>query len=241
MYIKMKILICDDNEIYINKIEGIVNKWGCERNEEVFVHKTKSSNDALKWAEFNDYQVALLDIEMPDMDGIELASRLKSISDGVFVMFVTNYMDYAYDAFELEAYTYIKKDKMEQQLVEQLDRVKKDIAGGVILFEYKVRKTTNYVDVNNIKYFEVTAHKMLMCVEKSGVEEKIVFRDTISNVLSKLPEDMFMKVNRGTIINFKYVYDIRKESVMLRKNIEILISEGHRDEIRKKRLKFHIK
>ena len=65
--------------------------------------------DALEWLKSNPVDLALLDIDMPDMNGLELAIRIKNLSPDTAVIFLTGYAKYAVDAFALRASGYLLK------------------------------------------------------------------------------------------------------------------------------------
>lgn len=66
-------------------------------------------HDALRWAEQNSCDVAFLDIELGDMNGIELGKRLKELNPKTNLIFVTGYLEYAVSAYALHASGYLAK------------------------------------------------------------------------------------------------------------------------------------
>lgn len=72
--------------------------------------------------------VAFLDIEMPGMNGIEVASRILSFDRQPFVVFVTAYDRYAIEAFEISAVDYLLKPIIDERLATALDRLRSDLA-----------------------------------------------------------------------------------------------------------------
>lgn len=73
------------------------------------LHLFDSSTAALEWAETHPVEIAFLDIEMPELNGVCLAQKLREIHENVHVFFVTAYSQYALDAFAVEALGYILK------------------------------------------------------------------------------------------------------------------------------------
>ena len=79
-----------------------------------------SSQDALAWLEENTADVALLDIDMPDMNGIELAGRIKLIHPNISIIFLTGYSKYAVDAFQIHASGYLLKPVNREELAVEM-------------------------------------------------------------------------------------------------------------------------
>ncbi|MBR2822242.1 MAG: response regulator [Clostridia bacterium] len=78
------------------------------------------SRDALEWLETHSADLALLDIEMPEMNGIELTARIKQLRPDIAVIFLTGYAQYALDAFSVHANGYLMKPVMEEKLSQEI-------------------------------------------------------------------------------------------------------------------------
>ena len=78
-------------------------------------------SDALEWLKDHDADVAVIDIDMPDMNGIELAVRLKSLCPHAAVVFLTAYPQYALNALEIHASGYILKPISRARLASEID------------------------------------------------------------------------------------------------------------------------
>lgn len=115
----MNILIVDDEVDTLNEINFYVKKHRiCE-------HSVTCTNplQALEEAEKLHFDAALLDIEMPVMNGLELAEQLLNISSDVRIAFITAYNSYATEAFDVNAIDYVLKPIREERLVRALDRL----------------------------------------------------------------------------------------------------------------------
>lgn len=82
----------------------------------------RKSEDALKWAEKNPVDVAFLDIEMPMINGIELAKRLKETDQNIRIVFVTAFEQYALQAFGVEAIGYLLKPYSRKDVEKELEK-----------------------------------------------------------------------------------------------------------------------
>lgn len=118
MGIKMKIICVDDEKLVLEnfalKTKDMLEVDGLEVFED--------PNKALDWVENNQIDVAFLDIEMPQMDGIELAKRLKQIDENIRVIYMTAYEQYALDAFRVDAIGYILKPYDKEDINHELQK-----------------------------------------------------------------------------------------------------------------------
>lgn len=114
----MKVIYVDDETALLENFRLTVE--GLERIDSLQLFD--NSPDALDWAKDNPVDVAFLDIEMPVMNGIELAGRLKEIDENIQIVFVTAFQQYALDAFGVEAIAYLLKPYFREDVEHELER-----------------------------------------------------------------------------------------------------------------------
>ena len=113
----MKILLVDDEELQLLRLENACKKVLPE--SEFF-----SFTNPLKVVESNiNFDLAFLDIEMPGLNGIQLAKKLKSINPKIRVIFVTAYNSYALEAYRVHASGYITKPVNENKIKVEIDEL----------------------------------------------------------------------------------------------------------------------
>ncbi|MTV48291.1 response regulator [Heliobacillus mobilis] len=116
----MNILIVDDEPDSLLEIGAYLNKFGRFDTYEL----CSNPLEALEKAKQSPFQVALLDIEMPEMNGLDLAEKLLALYPQIGVAFITAYNHYATEAFEVNAIDYILKPIREERLFKALDKMK---------------------------------------------------------------------------------------------------------------------
>lgn len=113
----MKILLVDDEELQLIRLENACKK--VMPDSEFF-----SFTNPIKVVESNiNFDLAFLDIEMPGLNGIQLAKKLKSINPKIRVIFVTAYNNYALDAYRVHASGYITKPVNENKIKVEIDEL----------------------------------------------------------------------------------------------------------------------
>lgn len=116
----MKILIVDDERMVLETSKETVE----ELKPEAEVICTDRASKALEIAEKEKINVALLDIEMPGMTGLQLAKKLKDIQPDINIIFVTAYSQYALDAFSLYASGYLLKPLQTEELEKAFEHLR---------------------------------------------------------------------------------------------------------------------
>lgn len=117
----MKLLVIDDERMAIEHLKIIFEKiQQVELNDlAAFV----SPSDALEWAQTERVDVAFVDIEMPEMNGLVLAEKLKTIQPHLEIVFVTAFQEYAVEAFEQYALDYLLKPVRPERMLTTLNRI----------------------------------------------------------------------------------------------------------------------
>lgn len=119
----MNIICVDDEEIILNYIVSI-----CEELPEI--DKTNGFSDpikALDWLKDNKIDIALLDIDMPKLNGIQLAVRIKDLYPDVKIIFLTGYSQYAIEAFEIHANGYLLKPVNKERLANEIAHMSENV------------------------------------------------------------------------------------------------------------------
>jgi two-component system, LytTR family, response regulator len=115
----IKVIILDDEQPSVDKLDKLLTESGMVEIKGKFIEPLA----ALDFLQNNKIDAAFLDIEMPDLDGIEFSNRLIDLQERVAVVFVTAYNQYAVEAFRLNALDFLMKPVTAERLRASLDRI----------------------------------------------------------------------------------------------------------------------
>ena len=119
----MNILIVDDEKLIVEDLMHEVREL--YPSPDVLVDGTTGAADAILMAEQTEYDAALLDIDMPDMDGLNLARHLISSCPAINIIFVTGYETYALEAHELYCSAFLLKPVSRRKLKQAFDNLRR--------------------------------------------------------------------------------------------------------------------
>lgn len=189
--------------------------------------------DAVAGAEFlrnNKIDILFLDINMPDITGIDLA---RSLEYKPFIIFTTAYKKFAYEGFELEAVDYLLKPidftrftkaiQKARALHEHTNMQKQE--ENEFLFvrsEYRMLK----IDVNTIEYIEGLEDYIKIHIINA---KPVLTLMTMKLVLEKLPASKFRRIHRSYIIAVPRVVSILNKKVTLASSKELPVSDSYVD------------
>ena len=103
----MRIAVCDDEERYRIDLKTHLDKLLI--NDDYDIDTFDDGNMLIKEFVSSPYDLVFLDIEMPVVDGITLAKKLRSVSENVFIVFLTGHIEYALEGYEVNALRYLTK------------------------------------------------------------------------------------------------------------------------------------
>ena len=216
----MRIAICDDEDLFRFQIRDAIDKiYG---SMDVIIDTFSDGRRLLERFDANPYDVLFLDIEMPAMDGITLAKRLRDRSEDMFIVFLTSHMEYALEGYEVNALRYLTKPIKEEKLREVLSYVMKKNSGKRQLM-IKSDGEELRVNVSDIVYFEAQNQYVMI---HTLTEEHLV-RANIGDFEEQLRNDGFFRIHRGYLIALLKVNKIVKNDVTMEGDIVLPISRSN--------------
>ena len=230
-----KIAVCDDNPADADYVADIIRRWAqaCA----VLMEIERFPSAEAFWFQYEEnrcYDILFLDIEMePEgMNGIELAAKLRENDSSIQLVFVTGYMEYIADGYDVEALHYLLKPVTEEKLGSVLARALARVKAREK--ELFLQTTDGSVRVLNseIRYLEVQRNYVTI----HAAEEYTVKR-TLGDLEKELDESFF-RTGRSFIVNLRFVRKITKTQVFLKDGAQVPLSRGLYDEINRAMIQY---
>ena len=218
---RYKIAICDDMEEDVKYISSAVNQWAEKENIMVDIETFPSAESFLsRYAEQKAFDILLLDIEMPSMNGVELAKRIRKENDAVQIIFITGYTDYIAEGYEVSALHYLVKPLSETKLFEVLNRAVLKIRKNEKSLFFSLSGEMVRIPIYEIKYLEVQQNYVTVHSKKDYTVKK-----TLGEFERELDE-RFYRMGRSFIVNLSCIDKITKTDVFLSDGSVIPLPRG---------------
>ncbi|MFY0592488.1 LytR/AlgR family response regulator transcription factor [Roseivirga sp.] len=219
---KISCIIVDDEPLAIEILEEYVKKVSWLELKASF----DSGLEAIDYLNREPVDLMFLDIQMPDLSGIQVAELTKDKCD---IIFTTAYNEYAVEGFELAAKDYLLKPisferflKSVQRLqvsVEEKPNVQQDYI--FVKVEYRVKK----IRLSDILYIEGMKDYLRIVMN----DEKVMTLQSFSKLIPVLPKDRFIRVHKSFLISLEAIESVEKGKIRIKDQL-IPISDTYKDD-----------
>lgn len=216
-----KLAICDDNEADCRYIEKLVHDWAKEKSLSVRIDCFPTAEAFLfQYEEQKDYDILLLDIEMGQMDGVQLAKQIRKDNEAVQIVFITGFSEYIAEGYEVAALHYLMKPVNVDKLAQVLNRAVEKLAKNECVLFVEQAGEMLRIPFYEIRYLEVLKNYVTI----HGKQDYIV-KKTLGEFEKELDE-RFFRTGRSYIVNLSFVQRVTKTEVWLTDGTMIPLSRG---------------
>lgn len=209
MYIRAAVV--EDNEKSRNQLIHFLKVFQ-DRNK-IVVHIRDFSDGSELMKDFTlDYDIIFLDIEMPELNGMEAARQIRRVDEKVMLVFITNIARYAIHGYEVGAVDFILKPVTYSAFQMKLQRLMRQLA------QEKERKLTlnindelYKVSVSEISYVEVQNHHLLYHLP----DQVLKVRGSMKEAVKSLEECNFVQCNSCYLVNLHEVQAVEENEVLV--------------------------
>lgn len=190
----MNLLLVDDEKLALEALKKAV--FGVLPESDV--HPFQKARLALEYAKENKIDIAFLDIDMPVINGLEMAKELQMINSNTNIIFVTGFSEYALDAFNVYASGYLTKPVTEEAIIGAVNHLRHPVISKRVRFQcfgnFEV-----YCDNKPIQFsLSKTKELLAYLVDRKGTECRK------NEIIAALFEDDF---------NIEYYKKLRKDLI----------------------------
>ena len=233
----IKCIAIDDEPLALKKLVTYIKKIPYFE----LVAQCRSAIEAQQVIDQQEVEAIFLDINMPDLNGMDFAKSLQDHSKGPVMVFTTAYSEYAIEGYKANAVGYLLKpygfDEFEAaaQKVKDICEIRQQSAAAVevstdandgviyVKSDYKIVR----IDIEKINYIEAMSEYLrISCEDK---EKPVIVLLSMKKIEEFLPSARFMRIHRSFIINLDKISEVKKNHVMLNSDVTLPIGENYKD------------
>ena len=234
----VRCIAIDDEPLALRQIKSYIDR--AEQLELVAV--CRSAKEAQKVLEQNSVDLIFVDINMPDMNGLEL---VRSLTSTHYIVFTTAHPEFAIEGFKLNAIDYLLKPftfeefmKASQKAISLVDLVERCHAAESAIAQNEAESSdkeylsvkadykTQLVKISDIVYLESAGEYVRLHIEGSSTITTL-FR--LKNMETSLPQDNFLRVHRSYIVNLRRISSYTKGRIFLVNGEYIPLGENYKE------------
>ncbi len=218
---KYLVSICDDDNI----IHRIVKKYLADKyKEQITLRHYFDPIDIIN--EAKDQSIVLMDIDMPNMDGILAASKLRKNNKELIIIMLTSKRERFKDAFKVGASRFVTKPIDKEELYEAIENALKDIDSDEKL-TVNLSGGEKELKQDKIYLLEVVRNKVNIYLKDNCIS----VNEPLKNLEERLNSKKFVKVHKSYIVNMKYIKSISGRLIVLENGIKACISARREKEV----------
>lgn len=177
-------------------------------------------------------QVAFLDIDMPEINGLDVAKVLHQRYPEMILVFVTSFIKYAPSGYKVNAFRYLLKTQLDEELSDCMDDLQEKLYDNNRTIQIRQRDRILPLAIKNILYFEGTSQRRVQVFLLNG--ETIECLGKLEDYDNFLSDQGFIRLQKSFLVNMHYIDKIASYSAQLRNSTTIRVSEKNYKEICRK-------
>ncbi len=204
----MKIYACDDDAKILEDICRTINEHEPQSDIVSFISGIK----LLETIEKEPCDLLLLDIDMPDISGMDIARRLSCIQNNtngkrMLLVFVTSHDELVYESFQYHPFGFIRKQYFNDEIKKVLKDCKRELENNTRYFTFRSEGMDIRLTLAEIRYFEADGNYLKIYAESGAYR----FRSTMTAIENTLEHQGFIRIHKGFLVNQEAVKSLNSD------------------------------
>lgn len=235
----IRVAICDDEPKTLQCLKEAVARYGKQKNLDLAVELFASARDLEAQIETRPFQIYILDMLMPQMNGIELGQSVRKADAQAVIIYLTSTMDFAYQAFGVFAQRYLLKPLKEPELYEAMDFAAANIHKLHMALNVNTSDGIQRVFYHEIEYVENAARALhIFATDGKEIVSRLLRRSFENDMECLLQSREFIQTHKSFIVNLNYVKLYSQGQITMRSGAQIPVSKSRQSETKRAYLQY---
>lgn len=224
---KIDLVLCDDDPGDLEKLRVSAAEYINQRGLSCEMRCFSKPEDVLRYSETAECSVYLLDVIMPETDGITLGKKLRGRGKNSVVIYISSSREYALDAFSVHAFSYLIKPFSKEQLFSELDESFERLGASSRALSVKTAEETVLIDISEMIAVEYYAHRLRFHLANGETIESAYRREPFDVQAEDIMRTGdFLKASSSYLVNRRNIQGVLAD--------EFLMCDGSRYKITRK-------
>lgn len=225
----IRIAIVEDETEYTRQLETYLKNFE-KQTERCFDIRTYADGDAFVSSFRSQFDIILMDVEMPLLDGMSAAEEIRKTDSEVVIIFITNMAQYAIKGYAVDALDYILKPVSYFAFTQRLDRALGKLRTAPKKYITLSIKNggSQKLDISDITYIESQGHDLTF--HRKSDNQTYVTIGAMKEIEKKLGEYGFFRSNKGYLLNLDHVDGIKDGCAIVNGN-SLVVSRTRKSEL----------
>ena len=220
----MNIFLCDDDPVYLQALYDGVSAYMAEHHLPYAI--TSCTDPAQALSTRSRFDIAFLDIQIGEQNGISVAEALREQNEKLILFFITNFDAYQDDAMDLQAFRFFTKPFSQERLRSGLDKAMEYLDGTQIDLYLSGSDLVRRMLVDDILYLTRSGRNVRFFSQDGPLDLRMRYDD----VCAQLPQRFFYPVHKSFFVNVHYIQEYRYTAVTLTDGTRIPVAPRRQSE-----------
>lgn len=226
------IALCDDDKAAIPVISGAARSAFETRGHKAAMDTFTNGAALLTAMDERRYDLILLDIDMPGLDGIEVGKRVKAYDHSIPVVFVSECETRVFESFAVQPLGFVRKSNFLNDIAAVVELYEKycQMTQNADHVEFATRTSLISLRVTEIRYIEGSRnYQMIYLLDKT---EPVEIKMTMEKLEEKMKPLGFIRIHKGYLVNYRLIRRIDTNTLLLMDGTELPIGRSKADEVK---------
>lgn len=235
----IQIILCDDNDVFLEEFRTVIH-GSLKKSKTTAVVQTYSSAEEIPATVMAEADILFLDIDFSNKNytGIDIAKKIREVNDHAVIVFVTNYIEYAPEGYEVQAFRYLLKSDIESKLDRCMEQILEKMQSVQETVLINSLGETLELPLSDVLYIESQLHNAVIYIQTLGTDtvKEVRVYSSLSNLEQQLSEKGFLRVQKSYLVNMRRIAKYQCSEALLDNGTVLKVSQKMYAEQKKKYL-----
>lgn len=227
------VILCDDDVLFLSLLKERVAKTILKNNIKAKIY-TYTAMEEISDQILKTCDIAILDIDFSgkNYSGLDIARHLREFRTDAVIIFATNYIEYAPEGYEVQAFRYILKSEISQKLEGYLEPAFAHLQASSETIKFQINGEIVSIPLEHILYIEAQLHTVKVLVQSKDPKnpKEYIFYSSIGKLEQQLSEKGFLRIHKSYLVNMAHIRQYQCRKVLLDNGKELNASANRYSE-----------